>query len=42
MPLDEEKKVIVTEYPGIVKMYEAVTMYCGFSSIDAGKRRKRL
>ena len=37
MPLDEEKKVIVTEYPGIVKMYEAVTMYCGFSSIDAGK-----
>ena len=37
MPLDEEKKVLVTEYPGIVKMYEAVTMYCGFSSIEAGK-----
>ncbi len=37
LPLDEEKKVLVTEYPGIVKMYEAVTMYCGFSSIEAGK-----
>jgi len=30
-------KVLVTEYPGITKTYEAVTEYCGFSSIDAGK-----
>lgn len=28
---------LVTEYPGIVKEYESVTRYCGFSSIDAGK-----
>ena len=27
----------LTEYPGITKTYEAVTRYCGFSSIDAGK-----
>jgi len=28
---------IYTEHPGITKAYEAVTEYCGFSSIDAGK-----
>ena len=27
----------LTEHPGITKTYEAVTRYCGFSSIDAGK-----
>ena len=27
----------LTEYPGLTKAYEAVTRYCGFSSIDAGK-----
>tara|TARA_Y100000766_G_scaffold207217_1_gene178973 strand:+ start:145 stop:2055 length:1911 start_codon:yes stop_codon:yes gene_type:complete len=26
-----------TEYPGIVKAYEAITRYCGFNSIEAGK-----
>ena len=35
--LDEEGKVLLTEYPGLTKTYEAVTEYCGFSSIDAGK-----
>jgi carbamoyltransferase len=28
---------LVTEYPGLTKTYEAVTEYCGFSCIDAGK-----
>lgn len=28
---------IVTEHAGIVKAYEAVTKYCGFSEIEAGK-----
>jgi len=27
----------LTEYPGITKIYEAVTKYCGFDTIDAGK-----
>jgi carbamoyltransferase len=30
-------QAIVTEKAGIVKVYEAVTQYCGFSSIEAGK-----
>ncbi len=30
-------EVVVTEFPGIVKEYEAVTEYCGWSSIEAGK-----
>jgi carbamoyltransferase len=32
-----EKGLFVTEYPGHTKMYEAVTEYCGFSAIEAGK-----
>lgn len=28
---------VVTEKAGITKVYEAVTQYCGFSSIEAGK-----
>ena len=31
------QNVFITEHPGIVKAYEAVTSYCGWSSIDAGK-----
>jgi carbamoyltransferase len=27
----------LTEYPGHTKMYEAVTQYCGFPAIEAGK-----
>ena len=27
----------LSEYPGITKAYEAVTQYCGFNTIDAGK-----
>ena len=27
----------LTEYPGHTKMYEAVTEYCGFPAIEAGK-----
>lgn len=27
----------LTEHPGITKVYEAVTKYCGFDTIDAGK-----
>ena len=30
-------KAVITEKAGIVKVYEAVTQYCGFSSIEAGK-----
>ncbi len=30
-------KFLATEYPGLTKTYEAVTEYCGFSCIDAGK-----
>ena len=34
---DNEYSALVTEHAGIVKVYEAVTEYCGFSSIEAGK-----
>lgn len=33
----KQDNVFVTEYPGHTKMYEAVTMYCGFPAIEAGK-----
>jgi len=29
--------IFLTEYPGHTKMYEAVTEYCGFPAIEAGK-----
>ena len=32
-----EPGIFVTEYPGHTKMYEAVTEYCGFPAIEAGK-----
>jgi carbamoyltransferase len=32
-----EPEVHITEYPGLTKMYEAVTQYCGFRAIEAGK-----
>ena len=32
-----EPNHFVTEYPGHTKMYEAVTQYCGFPAIEAGK-----
>ena len=32
-----EEYLYVTEYPGLTKMYEAVTQYCGFPAIEAGK-----
>jgi len=32
-----EPNVFLTEYPGLTKMYEAVTQYCGFPAIEAGK-----
>jgi carbamoyltransferase len=40
--LDENGKerthiAVITEKAGITKVYEAVTQYCGFSSIEAGK-----
>ena len=34
---EPEDNVYVTEYPGHTKMYEAVTQYCGFPAIEAGK-----
>lgn len=34
---DKVQNVYITEQPGITKAYEAVTSYCGFSSIEAGK-----
>ena len=34
---DSKYKVVVSDRAGIVKVYEAVTQYCGFSSIEAGK-----
>ena len=37
LDLDGNGKYLLTEYPGYTKTYEAVTEYCGFSSIDAGK-----
>ena len=30
-------EVVISECAGIVKTYEAVTGYCGFSFIEAGK-----
>ena len=32
-----DENIFVTEYPGLTKMYEAVTQYNGFSAIEAGK-----
>ena len=29
--------LFITEFPGLVKMYEAITQYCGFPAIEAGK-----
>lgn len=34
---NEEYETVVSENAGIVKAYEAVTQYCGWSSIEAGK-----
>lgn len=34
---DPEYQLIVSDRAGIVKTYEAVTEYCGFSAIEAGK-----
>ncbi len=34
---DKKYETVVSETAGIVKVYEAVTQYCGFSSIEAGK-----
>tara|TARA_B100001173_G_scaffold304523_1_gene308659 strand:- start:12 stop:1733 length:1722 start_codon:yes stop_codon:yes gene_type:complete len=33
----EGKELFITEYPGLTKAYEAITEYCGFDAIDAGK-----
>ncbi len=33
----DEKELFITEYPGLTKAYEAITEYCGFDAIDAGK-----
>jgi len=35
--VDEGREIFISENPGIVKEYEAVTAYCGWSTIDAGK-----
>lgn len=32
-----EENVYLTEYPGLTKMYESVTRFCGFPEIEAGK-----
>ena len=37
IPLDDSREIFITENPGIVKEYEAVTAYCGWQTIDAGK-----
>ena len=34
---EPEPGIWITEYPGHTKMYEAVTQYCGFPAIEAGK-----
>lgn len=34
---EKEYEALVSERAGIVKVYEAVTQYCGFSAIEAGK-----
>ena len=33
----DSDNIFLTEYPGQTKMYEAVTQYCGFPAIEAGK-----
>jgi len=35
--LETQPGVFATEYPGLTKMYESVTEYCGFPAIEAGK-----
>jgi len=35
--INDSTEYIATERPGIVKAYEAVTEYCGFQGIEAGK-----
>lgn len=34
---EKHHTAVITEKAGITKVYEAVTQYCGFSSIEAGK-----
>jgi len=34
---EADENIFITEYPGHTKMYEAVTQYCGFPAIEAGK-----
>jgi len=34
---EAQENMYLTEYPGLTKMYEAVTQYCGFPAIEAGK-----
>jgi len=34
---ETQENMYLTEYPGLTKMYEAVTQYCGFPAIEAGK-----
>lgn len=34
---DKDTNIHYTEYPGLTKVYEAVTEYCGFPAIEAGK-----
>jgi len=35
--LEQDKGIWLSEYPGLTKMYESVTQYCGFPAIEAGK-----
>ena len=35
--VDSNTNTHITEFPGITKTYEAVTQYCGFPAIEAGK-----
>jgi carbamoyltransferase len=37
LDMSGDGKYFLTEYPGLTKTYEAITEYCGFSCIDAGK-----
>jgi len=34
---ETDPDMFITEYPGLTKMYEAVTEYCGWNCIEAGK-----
>lgn len=34
---DKNTNTHITEFPGLTKTYEAVTQYCGFPAIEAGK-----